>query len=229
MRAVGNLLIAISVVGLLGLAAALMLPAAQSEPPARANALAADGASGAHATTLAPDGANGVHANALGGAAGSPIEDLGGLADAAPGGQPITRIEIPAIGLAADVVEANLVAVDGGQTWQVPAFKVGHAQGTAGAGEAGNAVLLGHVTSLRSGNVFQDLDRVHVGDTVHVFSESQQFAYEVVDTTAVSRTDNSVLQPTQVPSISLITCTGVWLPTIWDYTERLVVHAELAQ
>jgi len=29
--------------------------------------------------------------------------------------------------------------------------------------------------------------------------------------------------------VSLITCTGVWLPTIWDYTERLVVRAELTQ
>lgn len=62
-----------------------------------------------------------------------------------------------------------------------------------------------------------------------VFSDDLEFDYRVVSVTAVPRSDSSVLQPTQMPSVSLITCSGIWLPTIWDYTERLVVHAELAQ
>jgi LPXTG-site transpeptidase (sortase) family protein len=142
---------------------------------------------------------------------------------------PITRVVIPSIDLSAEVVPADVVAVDGGFTWEVPAFKIGHAETTAGAGQVGNAVLLGHVTSLRSGNVFAELDRVSIGDTVRVFSDADEFQYVVVSTTSVSRSDSSVLQPTDVPSISLITCTGMWLPTIWDYTERLVVHAERSQ
>ena len=122
-----------------------------------------------------------------------------------------------------------MVPVDGGYTWQVPAFKIGHAETTAGAGEVGNAVLLGHVTSVHSGNAFQELDKVKVADTLQVFSDDLEFDYRVVSLTAVPRSDSSVLQPTQMPSVSLITCSGIWLPTIWDYTERLVVHAELAQ
>ena len=31
----------------------------------------------------------------------------------------------------------------------------------------------------------------------------------------------------ETASLTLITCTGLWLPTIWDYTERLVVRADL--
>jgi LPXTG-site transpeptidase (sortase) family protein len=141
----------------------------------------------------------------------------------------ITRIEIPAIDLASDVVPAGLVERDGGLTWEVPAFKVGHAASTAGAGQRGNAVLLGHVTSIRSGNVFQDLARVQVGQTVRVFAETRQFEYTVVSSAHVGRTDSSVLEQSSTPAISLVTCTGVWLPTIWDYTERLVVRAELSQ
>jgi LPXTG-site transpeptidase (sortase) family protein len=136
---------------------------------------------------------------------------------------------IPSIDLGADVVQSSVVPVDGGYSWRVPAFKVGHAEMTAGAGQVGNAVLLGHVTSLHSGNVFQNLDRVNVGYTVQLFSDTTEFDYLVVSTAVASRSDSSVLQPTRAPSVSLIPCTGVWLPTIWDYTERLVVHAELSQ
>jgi sortase (surface protein transpeptidase) len=45
----------------------------------------------------------------------------------------------------------------------------------------------------------------------------------------VPRTDTTSIEPGEAAAVSLITCTGVWLPTIWDYTERLVVRAELNQ
>ena len=38
---------------------------------------------------------------------------------------------------------------------------------------------------------------------------------------------NVRIQPTAAPSVSLITCTGLWLPQLNDYAERLVVRAEL--
>jgi LPXTG-site transpeptidase (sortase) family protein len=142
-------------------------------------------------------------------------------------GQPITHVEIAAISLSADVVPAGLIQRDGGVTWEVPAFKIGHAESTAGAGQPGNAVLLGHVTSVRSGNVFANLDQVEVGQPINVFAETTAFTYTVVSTTHVPRTDTTSIEPGEAAAVSLITCTGVWLPTIWDYTERLVVRAEL--
>jgi LPXTG-site transpeptidase (sortase) family protein len=140
---------------------------------------------------------------------------------------PITRVLVPRTGLETDVVPADLVETDAGMTWQVPAFSAGHAEGSAGAGGEGNALLLGHVTSRQSGNVFQRLDRVKLDDEVQVFSDSALFVYRVVEVKSVARDDVSVLEPTDSASVSLITCTGLWNPVIWDYMERLVVRAEL--
>jgi LPXTG-site transpeptidase (sortase) family protein len=64
---------------------------------------------------------------------------------------------------------------------------------------------------------------------VSVFSAQREFEYRVVSVRSVSRSDVSVLDSTETPALTLITCTGLWLPTVWDYTERLVVSAELSQ
>ena len=140
---------------------------------------------------------------------------------------PISRVEIPRLALAADVVPAPLVQRGGEATWEVPAFKAGHAEHTAGAGEPGTAVLLGHVGSRAAGEVFKPLGRAQAGDVIHVFSGSRRFDYRVVDARAVPPTDLAALRPSEAASLALVTCTGRWLPTIWDYTERLVVRAEL--
>ena len=140
---------------------------------------------------------------------------------------PITRVAIPSIGLDAEVVTATFVEKNGGTTWEIPKFKAGHAEYTAGAGDKGNAVLLGHVSSLRSGDVFKDLDQVSIDDTISVFSGDREFKYKVTEIKTVPREDRSMAQTTETPSVTLFTCTGTWLPTIWDYTERLAVRAEL--
>jgi sortase A len=142
--------------------------------------------------------------------------------------RPISRLVVPRLSLDAGAVPAKLVDWHGGHTWEVPAFKVGHAERTAGAGGAGNAVLVGHVTSRGLGNVFQNLHLLHVGDKVQVFSSEREFEYRVVDVRTVGRDDVSIVGPTSVPSLTLLTCTGVWLPVISDYAQRLVVRAELA-
>jgi LPXTG-site transpeptidase (sortase) family protein len=141
----------------------------------------------------------------------------------APEHHSITRLSIPSIDLDTAVVEAPLVERDGASTWEVPKFVAGHAEGTSGPGEPGNAVIIGHVTSLTLGNVFEHLDGVQRGALIQVFSETRRFDYRVVDIRDV------VLGPEPKPIISLITCSGLWLPTIWDYAQRLVVRAELIQ
>jgi sortase A len=137
-------------------------------------------------------------------------------------------VVIPKISLDTPVVPVGLVNQGGAITWDVPPFKVGHAEDTAGAGNDGNAVLVGHVTSRSLGNVFEHLREVAVGEMVQVFSNDQRFDYRVVDVRTVSRSDVSVVQPTDTPSVTLITCTGVWLPLVNDYSQREVVRAELA-
>lgn len=141
--------------------------------------------------------------------------------------RPITRLIIERVGIETEVVPADLIEKNGGTVWEVPAFKAGHAQYTAGAGQPGTAVLLGHVSSVRSGNVFERLDRMQLGDTVQAFSGEESFTYQVTEILTVPRTDVGVMAPTETPTLAMFTCTGIWLPTIWDYTERLVVRAAL--
>src|SRR5205823_6582418 len=95
--------------------------------------------------------------------------------------RPVTRVVIPRIALDAPSVPAGLSHHDGAITWDVPPFKIGHAQETAGAGAPGNAVLVGHVTSRTLGNVFERLHEVTTGDAVQVFSTDQVFSYRVVE------------------------------------------------
>jgi len=152
-------------------------------------------------------------------AAVAPASDLNRL--------PITHLRVPSIDLDTQVVSAPLVEHDGASTWGVPKFVAGHADGSAGAGQPGNAILIGHVTSLTLGNVFEHLDGVRPGDPIRIASSEKQFEYRVVEVHDVSRTDVSVLESTQTPSVTLITCSGLWLPTVWDYAQRLVVRADL--
>jgi LPXTG-site transpeptidase (sortase) family protein len=143
--------------------------------------------------------------------------------------RPVTRVVIPSISLDAPSVPAGLIKRGGAMTWEVPAFKIGHADDTAGAGGSGNAVLVGHVTSKNVGNVFEHLHQVRVGDAVQVFNAQQRFDYRVVNVRTVSRGDVSVVEPTATPSLTLITCTGAWLPLVNDYAQRLAVRAELVE
>jgi LPXTG-site transpeptidase (sortase) family protein len=140
----------------------------------------------------------------------------------------ITRLVIPSINLDTAVVPAALVEHAGVATWDVPKFVAGHAEGSAGAGEPGNAVVIGHVTSLTLGHVFDGLDKVSSGDAVQVFSSEQQFTYRVTEVRDVARADVGVLEPTSSPSLTLITCTGAWLPWLHDYAQRLIIQATLS-
>jgi sortase A len=158
----------------------------------------------------------------------APLEDVSASpAETSPAFRFISHLVIPRIGIETQVVPAPFVIQGEEGTWNVPPFVAGHAEYTAGPGQPGNAVLLGHVTSLTLGNVFETLDRARVGDVIHVASGDDDFPYQVTEIRRVSRTDVSVLDPTDTPTVSLITCTGLWLPHLRDYAERLVVRAEL--
>lgn len=214
LRWTGNVLIVISLVGVVGVAYVALLP--EDTPPPWVQEVT---------MSLPSSSVRAGPASVRPFNVAQPAESLGAASRAT---RPITHVRVEQIGLDVDVVPARLIERDAGTTWEVPAFRVGHAEWTAGAGEPGNAVLLGHVTSVRSGNVFHDLDKVEIGDVVEVFAEDQRFDYRISEVARVPRDASDVLEQGTQASVTLITCTGVWLPTIWDYTERLVVRAELA-
>ncbi|HEV2123877.1 MAG TPA: sortase, partial [Chloroflexota bacterium] len=115
-----------------------------------------------------------------------------GLSLPPPQGGQITRLWVPAIALDVAVVQAKLVEVPGGSTWEVPAFTAGHGEYSGRAGQPGNAVLLGHVTSPRAGSVFKDLHRLRAGEALHIEDETRAHTYRVVEVRTVDRTDVSV-------------------------------------
>jgi sortase A len=88
--------------------------------------------------------------------------------------------------------------------------------------------LLGHVSSIDAGNVFALLDRVQVGDELVVDGESaQSYTYRVSEVKRVPRDDLSVMERSDEATLTLITCTGAWLPHALDFSHRLVVRAAL--
>ncbi|HEY8477376.1 MAG TPA: sortase [Chloroflexota bacterium] len=137
------------------------------------------------------------------------------------------RLEIPAIGLQAKVVIAPLIERNGSYQWQVPWWEVGLAEGTAQPGSSGNVVLLGHVQTINAGNVFQRLHRVEVGDEILLVGGERRYQYVVEDVWETTPTDVSPVAPAREPIVTLITCTGRWLPWKLDFEKRLIVRGHL--
>ena len=122
------------------------------------------------------------------------------------------RIQIPAIGVDAPVVQ--------GDGWEQ--LKKGVAQhiGTPNPGENGNIVLSGHNDVY--GEVFRDLDRLNPGDNVIVFTSQRQYTYVITGTQMVEPTAVEVMAPTPDARVTLISCH----PYLIDI-HRIVVSAVL--
>lgn len=122
------------------------------------------------------------------------------------------RIQIPAIGVDAPVVQ--------GDGWEQ--LKKGAAQhiGTPNPGKNGNIVLSGHNDVY--GEVFRDLDRLSPGDSVILFTSQRQYTYVITGTQMVEPTSVEVMAPTPDARVTLISCH----PYLVDI-HRIVVSAVL--
>ena len=99
-------------------------------------------------------------------------------------------------------------------------------------GEKGNVVINGHYdTNTGSPAAFWNLKNLKVNDKVNLVDEiGTEYIYKVpnsyyVDIKDPNRTE--VFEDSNVPTVTLITCGGVWLPGISTYSQRLIVKAEL--
>jgi LPXTG-site transpeptidase (sortase) family protein len=135
---------------------------------------------------------------------------------------PPLRIVAPSIGLDSKVVESPIVNGE----WQVPKFVAGHLQGTANPGQDSNVALAGHIESISSGNVFANIGNLKKGDVIRLYTKTTVVMYTVSRVEVVKNTDLSVVQPTPHEQVTLITCTGTWLPLQHDYDRRLIVIGE---
>ena len=140
------------------------------------------------------------------------------------------RLVLPAIGVDADVGTFDL-ADD--LTMPVPqtASLVAWYTFSARAGAPGNAVLAGHRDWQRQRGVFYSLGAVQEGDEVWLQDTTGTWYLYTVSWSASVPDDDSFIEElvgrTTQPSLTLITCSGVFDRTAGRYVERHVVRAEL--
>jgi hypothetical protein len=143
---------------------------------------------------------------------------------------PPTKLVIPALGVAAEV-EAVGVAADGTMAVPSQADHVAWYQPGVTPGDAGDALIDGHLDWWTGPAVFWHLANLRTGDQVDVVhADGSQLVFTVDSTSTYpwnSRPD-SLFTTTGPPSISLVTCSGSWDRQRQTYLSRLVVHATLA-
>lgn len=137
------------------------------------------------------------------------------------------RVAIPSIKVDSEVREAGTYWQGGQQYYQTLPWVVAHYKTTARAGENGNAVFSGHVTSINAGNVFAGLYKMKLGDEVRIYSADHEYDYVVSNIKLVTPNDVSVMEPTPDATATLITCAGVWIRAEQQYSQRLIVTAKL--
>ena len=108
-------------------------------------------------------------------------------------GDTVARIEIPRLGVSA-VVRAGVDA-------RTLRLAVGHIPGTALPGDHGNVGLAAHRDTF-----FRRLGDIRSGDRVRLVTTVGTFVYRVDGTTVVDPSEVWVLDPTDHPALTLVTC-----------------------
>ena len=123
---------------------------------------------------------------------------------------PVALLRIPRIGLEVAVLE-------GTDDWTLNRA-VGHIEDTARPGASGNAGIAGH----RDG-FFRGLKDIRTGDGIEIETVGRVERYQVERTWVVDPEDVSVLDPTTVPSITLVTCYPFYF--VGSAPQRFIVRA----
>lgn len=125
---------------------------------------------------------------------------------------PIAILEIPKINLKVVVAE--------GTEDNIIKYAVGHFEETAMPGDTGNFALAGH-RNFDTGEFFLKLDRLANGDEMKVTTlDGTVYTYSVTNSFVVQPQDTYILEESEEPIITLVTCT-------YDGSERLIVQGAL--
>ncbi len=139
-------------------------------------------------------------------------QELGKEAEKPSEGDVLCILRIPCIDSENPVREG----VSGG----VLADSLGHEPETAMVGDKGNCVIAGH-RNYTFGQYFNRLNEVSLGDMIYVDTASETYSYSVTDIKVVEPEDLSVLEATDTETLTLYTCTPLYLAT-----HRLVIVAD---
>jgi LPXTG-site transpeptidase (sortase) family protein len=143
-----------------------------------------------------------------------------------PDSSAVTRLVIPKMELDTIVKYVPF----SGSTWLISGLKqeIAWMGDTSWPGLGGNTALAGHVDLVTGAKgPFWNLKELKKGDEITVYTEKNLYTYRVREQTVVEDYDLSVIQPTDKPQITLITCTS-WNPELHMYIKRLVIYADLA-
>jgi sortase (surface protein transpeptidase) len=142
------------------------------------------------------------------------------------------RVVIPAIGVAAPVTQVGL-----GQdrTVQTPPLADHNLAGWykygVTPGQAGSAVIVGHVDSSTGPSVFFRLKDLRRGDVVRISLADGRLAVFAVDgvqvTSKAAFPAQAVYRDTSYPSLRLVTCGGPFDDATGHYLDNIVVYAHL--
>ena len=124
------------------------------------------------------------------------VQSLANIPLPTPGPEHANRIQIPAIGVDAPIVQ--------GDGWEQLKKGVGQHIGTANPGEKGNVVLSAHNDIF--GEIFRDLDRLKPGDEITVYTNQRAYTYVVSESQILEPTQVEVMENTSQPTLTLISC-----------------------
>jgi sortase A len=129
-------------------------------------------------------------------------------------GSAVGRIEIPRLGISA-VVRA-------GSDARTLRLAVGHIPGTALPGDQGNVGLAAHRDTF-----FRRLGDIRADDEVRVITPEGTYTYRVQGTQVVNPSDVWVLDPTDAPMLTLVTCYP--FTYVGSAPRRFIVRAHLSR
>lgn len=140
------------------------------------------------------------------------VQSLANIPVPTPGPQQAIRIQIPAIGVDAPIVQ--------GDGWEQLKKGVGQHLGSADPGQKGNLVLSAHNDVF--GEIFRDLDKLQTGDQIILFTNQRSYVYTVSRTLIVEPTQVEVLAPTRDATTTLISCYPYMVNN-----QRIIIQATL--
>jgi sortase A len=124
----------------------------------------------------------------------------------------VARLEAPTVALSATVLEGS----DDGTLMR----GAGHIEDTALPGDLGNIAIAGHRDT-----IFRPVRKLRIGDPLVLTTATRVFRYRISKTAMVNPEDVYVLDPTDHPTMTLVTCYP--FEFIGHAPQRYIVSADL--
>jgi len=142
------------------------------------------------------------------------VQSLANIPIPTAGPQQAVRIQIPAIGVDAPIVQ--------GDGWEQLKKGVGQYIGSANPGENGNIVLSAHNDIF--GEIFRYLEKLKPGDKIIIYTNQRSYNYVVSKTQIVEPTRVDLMDFSKKPTVTLISC----YPYLVD-KQRIIVQGYLTK